>query len=496
MGYKYFEDGVVIFHREDYKGVLKLYNIGKSIYDLVQIIIMQEGFFMFKNEKWPENCIWPKPVKDGVGDFWDADDAYMEAIDGETEELLAIKEYYDSLVEEGRLNEDYSLNGDYDESDYEKDADSDDDSEEWDDAEWGPEIGEEYWEDGFLIDLWEDDLSYHMGLLKLTDSNPVGEIQRITEYEFVNENLLRQAFTRRAFGVQYGVGDSERLEFVGDTVLGMIVTREITGQLASVDKKCTEGPFRSDFSEGDFSKIRSRLVGKEHLASRVAELGLDKYILYGSGEEPGESSREDMMEALIGAIAIDSNWNWAVLEDVVDRLVCVQLMKTDEYLKATHYDLFNAWHQKHFGKMPEYEIYRGHGMFYCTIRFFIPENDRGIDTCQRIDVQDESRSRAREIAARKAYDFVVYNGLWINLADAHVVPSLENAINQLQELYQKKYVEMPVYEFEERPGDEWYCSCVCSGADGTGIGKSKTEAKKKAAFMVLERLLGAAGGRK
>ena len=191
---------------------------------------------MFKNEKWPENCIWPKPVKDGVGDFWDADDAYMEAIDDETEELLAIKEYYDSLVEEGRLNEDYSLNEDYDEPDYENDADSDDDSEEWDDAEWEPEIGEEYWEDGFLIDLWEDDLSYHMGLLKLTDPNPVGEIQRITEYEFVNENLLRQAFTRRAFGVQYGVGDSEKLEFVGDTVLGMIVTREITGQLASVKK--------------------------------------------------------------------------------------------------------------------------------------------------------------------------------------------------------------------------------------------------------------------
>ena len=71
---------------------------------------------MFKNEKWPESCIWPKPEKDGFGDFWDAEDAYMEAVDDETEELLAIKEYYDSLVEEGRLNEDYSLDEDREEA--------------------------------------------------------------------------------------------------------------------------------------------------------------------------------------------------------------------------------------------------------------------------------------------------------------------------------------------------------------------------------------------
>ena len=95
-------------------------------------------------------------------------------------------------------------------------------------------------------------------------------------------------------------------------------------------------------------------------------------------------------------------------------------------------------------------------------------------------------------------ELILAKGLMFRMrvAAAQVVPSLENAINQLQELYQKKYVEMPEYEFEERPGDEWYCSCVCSEADGTGIGRSKTEAKKKAAYMVLERLLRAAEGRK
>ena len=74
------------------------------------------------------------------------------------------------------------------------------------------------------------------------------------------------------------------------------------------------------------------------------KLGLDRFILYGSGETPTESSREDMMEALIGAVAVDSGWDQKALERVVDNLLCLQLMYPDRFLKATHYDLFNAWH--------------------------------------------------------------------------------------------------------------------------------------------------------
>ena len=59
---------------------------------------------------------------------------------------------------------------------------------------------------------------------------------------------------------------------------------------------------------------------------------------------------------------------------------------------------------------------------------------------------------ARELAAKKAYSFVLDKGLWVNLADAGLAPDLENSINQLQELFQKKYVGQPQYEFSEIPG--------------------------------------------
>ena len=436
---------------------------------------------MSKTDLWPDNCLWPEPVNEnGInGEYWEADDVALMAVDDETEELLAIKEYYDGLVDEGRLNEDYSFNEDYAIFD--------------EDEEWQPENGFDYWDNGFDVEGWEEDFSAHINLLKLPFPNPVDDIRRVIGYEFANENLLRQAFTRRSFGIKYGVGDYEQMEFVGDAILEMVVTREMTDQFTDTGSISPKRPFISKYREGDLAKIRSRFVCKEHLSERASELGLDRFILYGVGEEPTESSREDMMEALIGAVALDSNWDWTAIEEVIDRLICVQLSRADEFLKSTFYDLFNSWHQRHFGVMPEYEVSGCSGRYYCTLRFEIPKNDKGIRCAQRVDVDGSSRSRAREYAARRAYGFVIDNGLWVDLAGSGISPSLENSINQLQELYQKKYVEAPTYEFEEQAGDKWYCNCVCHGVDGFGHGNSKTEAKKKAAYMVIERLMRASG---
>ena len=84
--------------------------------------------------------------------------------------------------------------------------------------------------------------------------------------------------------------------------------------------------------------------------------------------------------------------------------------------------------------------------------------------------------------------------VWMNLKEAGIEPRLEDSINQLQELYQKKYVEQPEYRFEENDfGPAWYCSCNCNGIAGWGRAGGKTAAKKKAAFIVLVRLMMSAG---
>ena len=68
-----------------------------------------------QRKAWPEGCIWPEPVWDSIwgGNYWDVEDADLMKTDEDMEDLLEIREYMDSLVNEGRLNEDYSLNEDY-----------------------------------------------------------------------------------------------------------------------------------------------------------------------------------------------------------------------------------------------------------------------------------------------------------------------------------------------------------------------------------------------
>lgn len=443
---------------------------------------------------WPADCVWPEPLWDGEGGIlWEEDFLPLE-LDEEGQALLDIKEYYDGLTEEGVLDEDYHLIDPY--GGWEPDSFDEDE-------EWNPEYGEEYWAgDQFLLDEWQEDLSDHMNLLKISAYDMAADsaipIRSIIGYDFINENLLRQAFTRRAFQVEHGLGGcSEELEFLGDTILGMVVTREIAENLTVLTIERTDAPFevKRGYKEGELSRLKSHFVSKEYLSERAAELGLDRYILYGTGEEPAESSREDMMEALIGAVMIDCGWDWNVIEDVVDRLLCLQLAAPDQILKKSYYDIFNAWHQKHFGKVPDYDLhYRagrpgGPKYYTCIIRFHVPENDKQVETSQLFTAESSSRSRARERAAMDAYSFVRSQGLWVNLSDANIKPDPEKSINQLQELFQKKYVGLPVYEFSEEPGDQWLCDCICDDVFGFGRAGSKTAAKKKAAYMVLVRLM-------
>ncbi|MBR0417774.1 MAG: ribonuclease III family protein [Erysipelotrichaceae bacterium] len=425
---------------------------------------------MIKKESfdWPVECLWPRPLENGEGDCWDYDE--MLVLDEECEDLLKIREGYDDLVRNGVLDEDYHpIDEEYEAED------------------------PDYWNDGFDIDLWQDDYNDAINHLKISSdkNDPVYAIRDAIDYEFVNENLLRQAFTRRSFALKHKVGDCEVLEFIGDMIIHSVITREMAKAFVRNDPSSTGCPLVFDKQEDALSKLRQHYECKEYLSRRLCELGLQRFILYGENEKESESSCEDALEALIGAVAIDSNWNWEVLEKVVDKLICLQLSKADTFLKETYYDLFNSWHQKKFNEMPSYEVHGYKDRFYCTLRYFVPNNDQNIETNQRVDVEAQSRSRAREKAALMAYDFVRSRGLWIDLKDAGIEPEFEDSINQLQELYQKKYIGMPEYRFEEDKG--WRCDCLCNGVNGWGYADKKVAAKKKAAYMVLVRLYDSAG---
>ncbi len=119
-------------------------------------------------------------------------------------------------------------------------------------------------------------------------------------YKFRNSLLLAEALTHPslAYESQRPHFDNQRMEFLGDAVLQLIVTQEL---------------FRlfPDFTEGRLTKLRSRVVSRSALARFAMAIHLGDYVLLGKGEETTGGRRRlstlaDAFEALIGAVYLDS----------------------------------------------------------------------------------------------------------------------------------------------------------------------------------------------
>ena len=143
--------------------------------------------------------------------------------------------------------------------------------------------------------------------------NPFAELGIKLAYVFQNPLLIRQALTHRS----YSKMNNERLEFLGDAVLGLLV-----GEL--LYKKFPEA------DEGQLSRCRSKLVKGETLALLGEQLQLESYILVGAGEKgvrenklSGKSQQSilaNVFEAVIGAVYLDTGGDIAIVRNVIGRL--------------------------------------------------------------------------------------------------------------------------------------------------------------------------------
>jgi len=129
------------------------------------------------------------------------------------------------------------------------------------------------------------------------------EFQKIINYKFKNKKILVSALTHKSyigmFKIQHWVGDrnNERLEFLGDSVLGYIVTDYVYKKFKGL-------------KEGELSEIRSHIVCKASLSKVAKSFEMYKYLIYGNGITEQEikvndSVLENTMEAVVGAIYLD-----------------------------------------------------------------------------------------------------------------------------------------------------------------------------------------------
>ena len=126
------------------------------------------------------------------------------------------------------------------------------------------------------------------------------ELEKKLAYTFRKKDLLHNALTHSSYANEHreaGLFSNERLEFLGDSVLGMVVADYLYRT-------------RTDLTEGDLTRLRAAVVCENSLAEAARRLGLGQYLKLGKGEDAGggrtrSSILADAVEAVLAAVYLD-----------------------------------------------------------------------------------------------------------------------------------------------------------------------------------------------
>lgn len=170
-------------------------------------------------------------------------------------------------------------------------------------------------------------------------------------YRFAQEALLRQALTHPSYALQHGMQDNQRMEYLGDAVLQLCVTRRLFDAF-------------SDLQEGQLSRRRALLVCEASLAEAARRFSLGEALrldrgeaLTGGREKP--SVLADAMEAVIAAVYLDGGIDAAAA--LVDRVVMDYKRRTSADGQADAKTALQEAVQARGQATPHYEIVREEG---------------------------------------------------------------------------------------------------------------------------------------
>lgn len=177
------------------------------------------------------------------------------------------------------------------------------------------------------------------------DSESLGLCETVLCYKFKNPVLLREALTH-ASGANHRLSSNERLEFLGDSILGAIVCEALFLRFP-------------DYLEGELTKVKSVVVSRRTCARISQALGLDEFLVLGKGmgshEDTPSSVLADVFESLIGAIYLDGGMEAA--KAFILRHVEAVIDETVEGNGALNYKShLQQLTQRQFGETPTYQL--------------------------------------------------------------------------------------------------------------------------------------------
>jgi len=213
--------------------------------------------------------------------------------------------------------------------------------------------------------------------------NAIQPIPRLG-YFFADAQLLQQGLTHRSFSPKH----NERLEFLGDSVLNLIISGELYKRFG-------------DLTEGELTRLRALLVREATLAGIARSIDLGSYLQLGGGElKSGGFDRDsilaDAFEALLGAIYLDGGLDAVtrvILKLYAERLECLDPSKVPKDSKTELQEEL----QKSGRPLPVYELRSIEGEPH-TQQFFV---DCIVDNMPDVSGEGSSRRNAEQDAAAK-----------------------------------------------------------------------------------------------
>lgn len=343
-------------------------------------------------------------------------------------------------------------------------------------------------------------------------------------YNFKNRDLLQQAFVRRSFSAENGGGDNEVLEFIGDKVLELSVVRYLLSRYGYMAEECEGFNSKDEWNEfyckedeGQLTDLKRQLVEKKMLACRMDELDLAQYLILGKGDQKKHvqeeaSVKEDLFEAILGAVALDCNWDLDTLDEVVSVMLCPELLDTED--GENYVALIQEWTTRHSQRVPEFHYEKSnYTSTWCYqlpknwIKQFIQDyrhmNEIRYQCMLKIGNDDlpifmgfgKSKREARYAVCQLAYEYLEKNNLLDTIEDEINSPCWEMSINQLEILARRDYFSLPEYTFQETHDTDgnpvWHCVCQIPEHNKTfsSQSSSKKAAKKDAAWKMLQDIL-------
>ncbi|MCM1560658.1 MAG: hypothetical protein NC123_14115 [Butyrivibrio sp.] len=344
-------------------------------------------------------------------------------------------------------------------------------------------------------------------------------IQDQIGYNFQNTDLLQQAFIRRSYSKEYGGEDNEVLEFIGDKVLDLIVVKLLTEKYGcfisdyeafAPDEKFDE--FTCSEDEAGLTNLKKMLVQKKTLSERIDILDLADYLIMSKGDAQNNinqemSVKEDLFEAIIGAVALDSGWNMEVLEDAVQIMLDPDSYLGDDTENDNYVELIQEWTLRRYGGVPWYHYEKAsQAVWYIPFDGLSSSYNGSPElkhTCL-LKLGDlntvfrsfgTSKNEARKAVCALAYKELERKNLLFSIHDEIPNSNINDAISQLEILARRGYFSIPVYDFVQKydinGNPVWQCTCHIKEITKRFLANSssKKNAKKQTAYQMLKHTL-------